>query len=187
MKRVYIAGIGAIALIATVPFISQVPGVASLWHSASVNAENTKVKSEIELRLEAQKQVVAKDAQGKTQITWQSLTGQGVVQPGDTLRYTVNSANKSDRTLKNLIVNQPIPKTMVYVLKSARASDDTKITYSIDGGKTFVENPTVKTTLGNGSVVEQPAPATAYTNLRLQVPVIAAKTTLKATYETQIR
>ncbi|MEH2413232.1 hypothetical protein [Nostoc sp.] len=61
MKRVSRAGLGAIALIATVPFVSQVPGIANVWHSTSAIAQNVKTQGQIQLRLEAEKQVVAKD------------------------------------------------------------------------------------------------------------------------------
>ncbi|RCJ36481.1 hypothetical protein A6770_15755 [Nostoc minutum NIES-26] len=187
MKGVSIAGIGAIALVVTVPLVSQIPGVASLWQSGSATAQNIKSQPQIQLRLEAERQVVTQDRQGKQIKNWQSLKGQGVVQPKDVLRYTLSSENKSDRPVKNLILNQPIPKQMVYVLKSASVTNDAKITYSIDGGRSFVENPTVKVTLPNGKVETQPAPASAYTNIRLQVPSLAVKTTVKATYQTQVR
>jgi uncharacterized repeat protein (TIGR01451 family) len=176
MKRLSIAGLGAFALIVTVPFVSQVPGVANIWHSTSAVAQNVQTKGQIQLRLE-----------GKKSKTWQPLKGQAVVQPGDVLRYTLNGENKSDRLVRNLTLNQPIPKGMVYVLKSASATNNAKITYSIDGGRSFVENPTVKVTLPNGKVETKPAPAITYTHIRLQIPSVAAKTTVKATYQTQVR
>ncbi|MEH1873801.1 hypothetical protein [Nostoc sp.] len=187
MKRLSFAGLGAIALIATVPFVSQVPGMASLWHSTSAIAQNVKPQGQLQLHLEAEKQVVAQDQQGKQSKRWQPLKGQGVVQPGDVLRYTLTGENKSDRPVKNLTLNQPIPKGMVYVLKSTTVTNDAKISYSIDGGRSFVENPTVKVTLPDGKVETKPAPAIAYTHIRLQVPSVAAKTIVKATYQTQVR
>ncbi|MEH2395303.1 MAG: hypothetical protein V7K21_27840 [Nostoc sp.] len=187
MERLSFASLGAIALIATVPFVSQVPGVASLWHSTSANAQNVKTQGQIQLRLEAEKQVVAQDQQGKQSKTWQPLKGQVVVRPGDVLRYTLIGENKSDRPVKNLILNQPIPQGMVYVLKSANVTNNAKVIYSIDGGRSFVENPTVKVTLPDGKVETKPAPANLYTHIRLQVPLVAAKTTVKATYQTQVR
>jgi uncharacterized repeat protein (TIGR01451 family) len=187
MKRFSFASLGAFALIATVPFISQVPGVASLWHSTSAVAQNVQTQGQIQLRLEAEKQVVAQDQQGKQSKAWQPLKGQAVVQPGDVLRYTLSGENKSDRSVSNLTLNQPIPKGMVYVLKSTSATNNAKITYSIDGGRSFVENPTVKATLPNGKVETKPAPAITYTHIRLQIPSVAAKTTVKATYQTQVR
>ncbi|QKQ73705.1 DUF11 domain-containing protein [Nostoc sp. TCL240-02] len=187
MKRFSFASLGAFALIATVPFVGQVPGIASLWHSTSAVAQNVKTQGQIQLRLEAEKQVIAQDQQGKQSKTWQPLKGQAVVQPGDVLRYTLSGENKSDRPVKNLILNQPIPKGMVYILKSAIATNDTKVTYSIDGGRSFVENPTVKVTLPDGKVETKPAPANVYTHIRLQVPLVPAKKMVKATYQVQVR
>ncbi|MBD2249432.1 hypothetical protein [Nostoc sp. FACHB-888] len=189
MKRVSIASMGAIALIATTPFISQIPGVANIWHSGSAIAQNTQAKGQVQLRLDAQKQVMQKDEQGKEKVTWQPLQGKAVVQRGDVLRYTVSGENRGDRPVKNLTINQPIPQGMVYKLKSANVNVNkgAKITYSIDGGRSFVENPTVKVTLPNGKVESRPAPATAYTHIRLGFgESIAAKTTVKGTYEVQV-
>ncbi|MBH8564292.1 hypothetical protein I8748_19225 [Nostoc sp. CENA67] len=187
MKSVYITGVGAIALVATVSLISQMPGLASLWQSGSATAQNIKSQPQIQLRLEAEKQVVKQDQQGKQIQKWQALQGEAVVQPKDVLRYTLKAENNSDRPVKNLTLNQPVPKGMGYVLKSINVTNNAKISYSIDGGRTFVENPTVKVTLPNGTVETQPAPASAYTNIRLQLPSVAMKTTVKATYETQVR
>jgi uncharacterized repeat protein (TIGR01451 family) len=187
MQRVSLAGLGAIALIATAPFVGQIPGIANVWHSGSAVAQNIKNQGQIQLRLEAEKQVVAKDQQGKQSQKWEPLKGQVTVRPGDVLRYTLTGENKSDRPVKNLTLNQPIPKGMVYVLKSVNAANNAKVVYSIDGGRSFVENPTVKVTLPDGKVETRPAPAIAYTHIRLQIPSLAAKTTVKATYQTQVR
>ncbi len=187
MKGASIAGFGAFALITTVQFLGQFPGVANIWNSGSAYAQNVKTQGQIQLRLEAEKLVVAQDRQGKQSQKWEPLKGQTVVRPGDVLRYTLSGENQSDRTVQNLTFNQPIPKGMTYVLKSANVTNNGKITYSIDGGRSFVENPTVKVTVPNGKVETKPAPAIAYTHIRLQVPSVAAKTTVKATYQTQVR
>ncbi|AFZ58486.1 hypothetical protein H6G54_06140 [Anabaena cylindrica FACHB-243] len=187
MKQVYIASIGAISLMMAAPLIGQIPGVTSLFQLESATAQNTKNQSQLQLQLVAEKQVETQDQQGNKIKKWEALKNQAVVKPGDVLLYTLKGENKSDRQLKNLTLNQPIPKQMSYVLKSINTSSNTTITYSIDGGRTFVKNPTIKVTLPNGTVETKPAPATAYTNIRLQVPTIAAKTTFKATYQTQVR
>lgn len=187
MKGVYLASIGAIALIATVSLSNQIPGLASFGQPGTAIAQNIKTQPQIQLRLEAEKQVLTKDQQGKLIKKWQTLKGQVVVQPKDVLRYTLNVENISNRPIKNLHLNQPIPQGMVYVLNSTNTPKNTKTTYSIDGGRNFVENPTVKVTLPNGKVETQPAPASAYTHIRLSVPLLGAKTTIKTTYQTQIR
>jgi uncharacterized repeat protein (TIGR01451 family) len=190
MKRVSIAGLGAIALIAALPFSGTIPGVPSLWNMSSVIASNTQHQPQVHLQLDAEKQVVQQDKENKPKITWKSLSGQAAVIPGDVLRYTISAENFSDHPVKNLTIKQPIPKAMVYVLKSATINGNTgtKIAYSIDGGHTFVENPTVKVTLPSGKVETRPAPATAYTNISWNFGTsVLPKTTIKGTYQLQVR
>ncbi|MEA5580402.1 hypothetical protein VB620_03485 [Nodularia harveyana UHCC-0300] len=188
MKRFSIVGLGAIALIATVPFVGNIPVLGNLGESGIAIAQNAK-KGQVQLRLEAEKQVTTEDQQGKQVKKWQLLQGKATVQPGDVLRYTLKGENTGDRPVKNLTLNQPIPQGMVYVLKSAKTdvSANSKITYSIDGGRSFVDQPTVKVTLPNGNVEVKPAPATAYTHIRLYLPVVNAKTTVTANYQVQVR
>ncbi len=186
MKRFSIASLSAFVLVATVPFVNQVPGIAPLWQSTSAVAQSNSKKPQLELRLEAKKQVIVKNQEGKEVKTWETLKGQSSVKPGDILQYTLIGNNKSDKAIKNLTLNQPIPKQMVYVLKSTQAPKDAKITYSIDNQRTFVENPTIEVTR-KGKVETEPAPATAYTHIRLKIPSVPGKATVTATYETQVR
>lgn len=184
MKRFLAAGMGAALIVVTVPFVSSVRS----WHWSSAVAENPQIQQALQLVLAAEKQVVTKDQQGKQKISWQTLTGGAKVMPGDVLKYTLSGENKSDRAIKNLTLNQPIPKGMVYVLNSAKTvREDAKITYSIDGGRSFVDNPTIKVSVAGGKVETKPAPATAYTHIRVQLPSVPAKTTVKVTYQTQVR
>ncbi|WP_427158399.1 hypothetical protein ACQFX9_21685 [Aliinostoc sp. HNIBRCY26] len=184
MKHFLAAGIGAAFIVITVPFVSS----AHSWHLSSAVAQNPRTQQALQLVLAAEKQVVTKDQQGKQKVSWQALTGAVKVTPGDVLKYTLSGENKSDRPIKNLTLNQPIPQGMAYVLNSAKiAREDAKITYSIDGGRSFVDNPTIKVTLAGGKVETKPAPATAYTHIRVQLPSVAAKTTVKLTYQTQVR
>lgn len=187
MKQIFMAGIGASLLLTTASFITHLPGVIPWRQFNSTFAQSPQKQQALKLILAAEKKVLVKDEQGKQKVTWQALKEQAVVQPGDILRYTLTGENTSDRPIKNLTLNPPIPQGMVYVLKSANFPGNAKITYSIDGGRSFVENPTIKLTLPNGKVETQPAPATAYTHIRLKLPLVAAKTTVKVTYQTQVR
>ncbi|OUL36732.1 hypothetical protein BV372_05950 [Nostoc sp. T09] len=188
MKRFSIIGIGAIALIAGISFAGQIPVVSNIFHNDAAIAQNAK-KGPVQLRLDAEKKVV-QDNQGKQTVTWQALQGQVVVQPGDVLRYTVTGGNNGDKAVKNLSINQAIPQGMMYVIKSATVNDKqgAKITYSIDGGRSFVENPTIKVTLPNGKEEIRPAPANAYTHIRWNFgSSVSAKETVKGTYQAQVR
>lgn len=186
MKRFTIAALGAAALL--VPFSGVIPGVPSLGEVTSAIAQNIQKQPMVKLQLAAEKQVLTKDVQGKTKKTWKALEGQATVQPGDILRYTLTGENFSDRAVNKLTFNQPVPKGMAFVLKSANANTNAKITYSIDGGRSFVENPTVKVTLPSGKIEEKPAPAEAYTHISWKFPnAIAAKSAVNGTYELRVR
>ncbi|MDJ0795367.1 MAG: hypothetical protein QNJ51_00820 [Calothrix sp. MO_167.B12] len=189
MKRFSIAGLGVVAFIASVSFATQIPVIANLLPGGSAIAQNAK-KGVVQLRLDAAKKMVAKDAQGKQKVTWKALEGQATVQPGDILRYTVSGANNGDKAVKGLVINQPIPQGMKYVLKSAtvNANKGAKITYSIDAGKNFVENPTIKVRQEDGTFKTVPAPAEKYTNIRWNFgESVAAKGAVKGTYQLQVR
>ena len=189
MKRVSIASLGAVALIAGATFSSQIPVIANVFEGGTAVAQSAR-KSQVQLRLEAEKKVVSKDAQGKTKVTWQGLKDGAQVQPGDVLRYSVTGANNGTKAVKNLAINQPIPKGMVYVLNSATVNSNAgaKTTYSIDGGKTYVQNPTVQVRLANGQTETRPAPDTAYTHIRWNFgSSVSAKTAVKGTYQVKVR
>lgn len=187
MKRTTIASLGAFALLAVVPVVGAIAGVP-IFGKDSVIAQNIRRQQQLELNLGAEKRVLTKDIQGKEKLSWQALQGKVEVKPGDMLRYTLSGENKSDRAVKNLTLNQPVPQGMVYVLKSANTDKNAKITYSIDGGKNFVENPTVKVTLPGGKVENKPAPAQAYTHIRWNFDGnLVAKSTIKGTYQLQVR
>jgi len=187
MKDWLIAGVGSSLLLTTVSFTTQLPGGVVSWRLGTAVAQSPQKQAALKLVLAGEKQVLVKDQQGKQKVTWQALKNNAIVHPGDVLRYTLTGENTSDRPIKNLTLNPPIPQGMVYVLKSANFPSNAKITYSIDGGRSFVENPTIKLTLPNGKVETKPAPATAYTHIRVKLPLVAAKTTVKVTYQTQVR
>lgn len=190
MKRFSIGSLSAIALLLSVPFVNEMPGMASFKLGGSAIAQNAQQQSQVQLNLSAEKKVVQKDAQGKEKVTWQAMQGRAVVQPGDVIRYTLSGSNTSDRPVKNLAINQPIPAGTVYVINSATvgSNNGAKVTYSINKGQSFVENPTVEVKLPSGKVETRPAPAEAYTHVRWNFgEVINPKASVKATYQVKVR
>ncbi|GAB1544878.1 hypothetical protein NUACC21_75540 [Scytonema sp. NUACC21] len=190
MKQFAIAGVRALALLAflsTAPLVSQISVIVNF--SGTAIAQNTQAKGQVQLRLDAEKRVI-QQVQGKQTVSWQALQGKALIQPGDVVRYTVSAANNSNGSVKNLAINQPIPLGTVYVPNSAttNGSNGTKITYSIDGGRSFVENPTVKVSLANGKAETKPAPVAMYTHVRWNFGAsIPAKATVKGIYQVQVR
>lgn len=186
MKRSYLLGLGAVALIVSAPVVAP---AAKNFFQSSVNAQNVQKQQQVKLQLDAEKQVIVQNQQGKQTKSWQALKGQASVQPGDVIRYTISGENISDKQVKNLTINQPIPKRMEFVLKSTIGDiqSNTKVSYSIDGGRSFVENPTVKVTLPNGKVETKSAPASVYTHVRMQIPSMEAKSVVKGSYQVKIK
>ncbi|MGF1516722.1 MAG: hypothetical protein ACFCVB_02800 [Nodosilinea sp.] len=194
MKRLSkLIGVGAAAalLTVTVPFLRSTPVWASLQEASQSVIESLQRQPAVKLELAAAKQVLATDDQGQTKETWQALSGeQAVVQPGDQLRYYLSGENTSDRSLKNLVVTQPVPAQTAYVLGSAVVGDNggAAITYSIDNGETFVDEPMVEVTQPNGDIVLEPAPADAYTHIRWDFgDQVQPEAGLTASYDVTVR
>lgn len=188
MKRSFLIGLGAVALLVSSSFATELPAIANLLPQIKV-AQNTQVKAQVQLNLAAAKKIVEQTSDGKQQVSWQSLQGNVTVQPGDVIRYTVTGANKGDRPASNLVVTQPIPSQTAYILNSSATINNTAtVTYSIDNGKTFVAKPTVQVKLADGKVETRPAPAEAYTHVRWKFTnAIAAKSTVSAAYQVRVK
>lgn len=188
MKRSYIAGFGAIALMTAIPFVGEMPVLANLRQAGEAIAQNIQRQPQVALSLGAEKKII-RNQQGKQQVSWQTLQGNVTVQPGDMLRYIVTGKNNSDRPVNNLVFTQPIPKQTTYVLNSVTVKNNTaKVTYSIDNGKSFVEKPLVQVKLPNGKIVTRPAPAELYTHVRWKFgQAISPKADVNATYQVRVR
>lgn len=123
----------------------------------------------IELKITGEKEVVRiKD--GK-KILETVPTDQ--IQRGDVFVYTVTYLNSGQSTANNVTVVAPIPANTVYVLGSA-VGKDTQITFSIDGGKTYLEPPVLlKVKDKTGREIVRPAPPEMFTHIKwvVQTPV----------------
>ncbi|NJL10804.1 MAG: DUF11 domain-containing protein [Calothrix sp. SM1_7_51] len=189
MNRTKFATLGTIALSAAILLSGAVPGIPSLFDMGLAIAQNNR-QSQLQLNLSAEKQVMTQDSLGRQKARWKALEGKATVQAGDVLRYTLVGQNNGDKPLNKLAFNQPIPRGMTYVLKSASADTNfgSKITFSIDGGRSFVENPTVQVRQKDGTLATQPAPAKAYTHIRWNFnKALAANNSIKSTYLLQVR
>lgn len=187
MNHINIISWGAIALIA-IPFSGVMPGLASLQPRESAVAQSEKQQASIQLKLAAERQSIIAIASG--QLDWKTLPTDATLRPGETIRYVVTAGNTSDQQIKKLVVTQPIPKGSVYVLGSATLPkvEGATLDYSIDGGKTYNEKPTIRVKLENGEIVTRPAPESMYTNVRWKFgDNFSAKTVAYATYQVRIR
>lgn len=91
--------------------------------------------------------------------------GNLMTKPGDVIRYTLVAENTSNEAMYNIKLVDPIPAGTEYVPDSA-AGRGTDIRFSIDGGATYVAQPTIQVRDQNGRLVTRPAPASMYTNVQ---------------------
>jgi uncharacterized repeat protein (TIGR01451 family) len=187
MKKNSLITFGTLALFAAIGLVNNAPAIAS-WQQGTTQEIAQAASPNVKLMLTVEKKNIVKDAQGKQQVTWQDLGSKAQVTSQDILRYTVNGNNQGNKAAKNLVVTQPISPQMTYIMNSAAGTNSAEITYSIDGGKTFVANPTIKVKLNNGQIDERPAPATAYTNVRWKfTQSIDPAGKVQASYQVKVR
>lgn len=143
--------------------------------------------SNINLKLSAAVKVIDRDKNGKPQVSWRSLPDKSITMPGDIVRYTLSSNANSNLASTHLVVTQEIPSGTNYILSSARSINEALITYSIDDGKNFVEQPLIKVKMSDGSIVEQLAPAENYTHIRWQFESdLAPEIEVQASYDVKV-
>jgi uncharacterized repeat protein (TIGR01451 family) len=175
-----------IGLSVAVPFFSVTPVFAS---SEEVKKSNiTALNSpKVQLVVNVEKKLVGTTSEGKNQVVWLSVGNKVKVCPGDTLRYQISSSDKVDLSAQNVVITQPIPPNMRYIPESAK-SNNAKITYSIDQGKTFVAEPIIEKTLSDGTVVEVPAPVEMYTHIKWTYEhQIQRREDIQVSYDLQVR
>jgi len=112
------------------------------------------------LKTIAETEVDAKTAQGGVEKKRIALTK---AVPGDEVIYTTTFTNQGSKPAGNISVTNPVPANTTYVDGSA-FGDNTEITFSIDGGKTYGTPQTliIKTPEGR----ERPARPSDYTHIR---------------------
>ena len=87
--------------------------------------------------------------------------------PGKKLIFTLNYENKGNEKAVNVKIDNPIPKGTAYVVGSG-IGKDSKMLFSIDGGKTYKAPSLLKytVTLTDGKKVKKQASPDQYTNVR---------------------
>lgn len=90
----------------------------------------------------------------------------GAILPGDIIRYRIRFTNLRADSIRNVQFTDPIPAGLHYVAGSAGADrEDAFVEFSIDGGASWSDAPTIEETVA-GRPVRRPAPPERYTNVR---------------------
>lgn len=100
------------------------------------------------------------------EVAQRDSSGYLISKPGDVIRYSLTAENKGDEPAFNVEIVDPIPAGTAYVIDSAMGEGMT-ITYSIDGGRSFVLPPVMyEVRNAQGEIEKRPAPATMYTHVK---------------------
>lgn len=91
--------------------------------------------------------------------------GNLMTSPGDLVLFTLMAENTGAENAHNVEVVDPIPFGTEYVIGSAKGKN-TAIVFSIDGGNTYVEQPTIEVKDEQGRLIRKQAPASMYTHVK---------------------
>jgi len=128
------------------------------------------------------KQVIKKDKKGN--ITYDYIEP-GTALPGDVMMYSITFENIGSEPAKGIVINDPIPNNSKYRVDSA-SGKNTKITFSIDGGKNFGNPKDLIVKDKNGK--EWTAKPESYTHIRwVYTKSLAPGTKGEVTFKTQVK
>lgn len=131
---------------------------AWIGHAADVAA-----RPPLEITATAEVEVTTKNADGREEVKRVPATR---VPPGDAVIYTLSARNTGEKPAGDVVVTDPIPEHMEYVDGSA-SSDGARVTFSVDGGKTFAAKETLKVRGEDGQM--RAATPADFTHVRWQL------------------
>ncbi len=101
--------------------------VFALVANAYASSVEITSKSEVEITVKKPDETIEKKRVPANQVN---------VGPGDVVFFSNTCLNRGDKPAENVIITNPIPNHTVYVAGSAYG-ENSKIEFSIDGGKTY--------------------------------------------------
>lgn len=101
--------------------------------SANVNRAWSQEKGAVELKAVAEMEVEVINDEGQKEV--QRVPAAKVV-PGDIVIYTIYYTNNGADSAENFVITNPVPEHMTYLTESA-GGENTEITFSVDGGKSY--------------------------------------------------
>jgi uncharacterized repeat protein (TIGR01451 family) len=116
----------------------------------------------VEIKATAEVEVKVKGSDGNETVQRQPAKK---VPPGSSVIYTLRAENKGQKPASDVVVTDPIPEHMDYVEGSA-STDGAKVTFSTDGGKTYL--PKEKLVVKGKDGVSRAALASELTHIRWQ-------------------
>ena len=118
----------------------------------------------VEIKITAEIEVKVKAADGSEQV---KLVPAAKVPPGETVIYTLHATNASEKPAADVVMTDPIPEHMEYVDGSVTVDGGARVTFSVDGGKTFAARESLKVR-GEDGAMRAALPAD-FTHIRWQL------------------
>lgn len=141
-------------------------------------------KPEVTLSITSEKEV--KVQQDGKEVTRRVVANE--VEPGQVLIYTLKYSNKGDEKATNVVIDNQIPKEVVYLIGSATGIGS-EITFSINNGKEF-KRPSLLTYEikdADGRTVKKKASPEQYTNIRWVINEIPQGGGGELTYRARVK
>lgn len=117
----------------------------------------------VEITITAEMEVTVKKPDDSVEVKRVPATK---VAPGESVIYTLHAKNSSAKPADDVVMTDPIPEEMAYIDGSA-STDGARVTFSVDGGKTFGAKESLKVR-GEDGAMRAALPAD-FTNVRWQL------------------
>ena len=115
----------------------------------------------IELDAKVEREIEVVDESGQKTIKREKAA---TVMPGEVVVYTITARNVGQEPATKVVITDPIPEHMDYT--GSVKGERTRITFSVDGGKTYDVATALMVPDGKG---EKPAKPEDYTHIRWQL------------------
>ena len=119
---------------------------------------------------------------------WVAISSDARVAPGDLILYRVDLSNAGEAPARNPVALGPVPAGTAFVPGTASREAGARVDYSIDGGKSFAEKPTIVVRGEDGKTRTVPAPPDRYTTVRWKwQAALAAGARTSVSYQVRVR
>jgi uncharacterized repeat protein (TIGR01451 family) len=109
------------------------------------------------------------------------------VNPGEVLDWTITSENSGNASAFEYKAVGHIPRGTSFVAGSVKA-DGARAVYSIDGGKSYSDQPTIEEKQSDGTVKRVAAPVAMYTDIQYEwSDPLAQGGKLSASYKVKVK
>lgn len=117
-----------------------------------------------------------------------SVENAGPVDPGEVVRFTMNSVNDGSAPAREYRAVGQIPRGTIFIEGSASGDRNTRVSYSIDDGQKFSAQPMIDEKQADGTIKKVAAPISMYTQVRFEwADPLAAGGKLVASYQVRVK